>query len=89
MADSTISALSLSQYYEPAVTFTGLGSGIDSTSIIDQLVEAESGQIRRLEAWKEEWSEKITALETLSTKLSDLRTAAQGMDTLAKFQAKT
>lgn len=89
MADTTISSLSTSQYYEPAITFTGLGSGIDSTSIINKLVEVESVHIQRLTAWKEEWTAKIAALQTLSTKLSDLRTLAGSLDTLAKFQAKS
>lgn len=89
MADNTISSLSVSQYYQPAVTFTGLGSGVDSTSIIDKLVEVESVHLQRLTAWKEEWTAKIAALQTLSTKLSDLRTLAGSINTLAKFQAKS
>jgi len=89
MADSTIASLSVSQYYQPAVTFTGLGSSIDSSSIIDKLVEVESAQIERLTAWKEEWTAKIEALETLSTELSDLRSLAGALNTLAKFQVKT
>ncbi len=89
MADSTVSSLIQSQYYQPAITFTGLGSGIDSTSIIQKLVEVESGQINRLTAWKEEWTAKIAALQALNTKMGDLRTAAQSMKTLATFQEKT
>ncbi len=89
MADSTITSLSVSQYYQPAVTFTGLGSSIDSTSIIDQLVEVESRQIDRLEAWKEEWTAKIAALQELDAKLKSLRTTAAAMNTLAKFAAKS
>jgi len=88
MADSTISSLLTSQYYQPAVTFTGLGSGIDSASIIDQLVEVESSQINRLEAWKEEWTAKIAALQELDSKLAEMRTTASAMDTLARFGAK-
>jgi flagellar hook-associated protein 2 len=89
MADSTISSLSVGQYYQPAITFTGLGSGIDSNSIIEQLVEAESAQIYRLEAWKDEWTAKIAALQDLDTKLRDLRTTTAAMNTLAKFVAKS
>jgi flagellar hook-associated protein 2 len=89
MADSTISGLSVSQYYQPAVTFTGLGSGVDSASIIEQLVEVESSQITRLEAWRDEWTAKIAALQEMDTKLMDLRTTAAAMDTLAKFAVKS
>lgn len=89
MADNTISSLSVSQYYQPAITFTGLGSGVDSASIIKKLVEAESAQIERLTAWKEEWTAKIAALQELNAKLSALRGLAGTIDTLAEFQAKT
>ena len=88
MADSTISGLSVSSYYQPAVTFTGLGSGVDSASIIDKLVEVESSQINRLEEWRDEWTAKIAALQELDTKLSELRTTAGAMNTLAKFALK-
>ncbi|MBM4285210.1 MAG: hypothetical protein FJ128_08165 [Deltaproteobacteria bacterium] len=86
MADS-ISPLTL--YYQPAVTFTGLGSGLDTQAIIDKLVQAESIQIRRLESWKEQWTAKIEALNTLTTKLSAFRSAAAAMDRLTTFRAKT
>lgn len=89
MADSTISSLSLSQYYQPAITFTGLGSGIDSNSIIEQLVEVESAQINRLEAWKDEWTAKIAALQDLDTQLTALRTTTAAMETLATFVTKS
>jgi len=89
MADSTISSLSVSQYYQPAVTFTGLGSNLDSASIIEKLVEVESAQIDRMETWKAEWTEKITALEDLNTLLSDSRAIAGEMNTLTKFQVKS
>ncbi len=91
MADTSISAISTGQslYYQPAITFTGLGSGIDSQSIIKKLVEVESRQMEKLEAWKKEWEEKIAALQTLNTKMTDFRTTAAAYDTPAQFQAKT
>ena len=89
MADSTISSLLSSQYYQPSITFTGLGSGFDSASVIEKLVQVESAQIDRMEKWKEEWTAKIAALEKLNSLLSDFRTAVKGMNTPGKFQAKT
>jgi len=88
MADSTVTSIS-SSLFQPAVTFSGLGSGIDSQSIIDQLVEVESRQIEHLESWKAEWTEKITALQELNVKLTDLQSAVTAMDTPAEFLAKT
>lgn len=89
MADSTVSSVTQSLFFQPSVTFSGLGSGIDSQSIISKLVEVESRHIQRLESWKAEWTEKITALQTVNVKLTDLRTAVAAMDVLAEFQAKT
>jgi flagellar hook-associated protein 2 len=87
---ATTSGISgISTYYQPSITFSGLGSDVDFASIIDQLVEVESAQIERFESWKSEWSEKITALEDLNTKMTDLRTAAASMNTLTKFVSKT
>jgi flagellar hook-associated protein 2 len=80
---------SVSTYYQPAITFSGLGSSVDFNSIINKLVEAESVSIKRFESWKAEWSEKITALQDLNTKMTDLRTAAASMNTLTKFVSKT
>ena len=97
MADSTVSSTSSSavssliqsQYQQPAISFSGLGSNIDTTSMINQLVKAESGQLNQLTTWRDQWTAKISALQTLNTKLSGLRTTIQGMDTLADFQGKT
>jgi flagellar hook-associated protein 2 len=97
MADSTVSSVTSSattsllqsQYQQPAITFTGLGSNIDTSSMIDQLVQAESGQLNQLSSWKDQWTAKISALQTLNTKLTDLRSTVQAIDTLANFQAKT
>jgi flagellar hook-associated protein 2 len=89
MADSTISSLSSSLFTQPSITFSGLGSGIDSQSIIAKLVEVESRQMQRMEAGKEEWTAKITALQEINLKLTDFRTAVAAMDTPAEFQAKT
>jgi flagellar hook-associated protein 2 len=84
MTDSLVSSIS-----QPSVTFSGLGSGIDTQSIITKLVEVESRYMQRLESWKAEWTAKIAALQDLNIKLTDLRAAAAAMGTLAKFQVKT
>jgi|YelNatPaOPRAMG01_1025707.scaffolds.fasta_scaffold00675_12 flagellar hook-associated protein 2 len=85
---STVSSLLQTQYQQPAITFTGLGSGIDTASMIDKLVQVESGQLNQMTAWKSQWTAKITALQTLNTKLSDLRTAVRAVSTLKSFQVK-
>jgi len=72
-----------------AITFTGLGSGIDLASIVTQLVETEQYTINRMETWKSDWENKITALQGLNTRMLALRTTAGAMDTPAEFQVKT
>ena len=79
----------ISTYYQPSITFSGLSSDIDFQSMIDKLVQAESASITRFETWKSSWNDKITALETLNSKLQDFKTTAASMDSLAKFQGKT
>jgi flagellar hook-associated protein 2 len=51
-------------------------------------VQVESGQLNQMTTWKDQWTAKIAALQTLNTKLSDLRIAAQAIDTLGSFQGK-
>jgi flagellar hook-associated protein 2 len=85
---STVSSLLQTQYQQPAISFTGLGSGIDTASMIDKLVQVESGPLNQMTTWKEQWTAKISALQTMNTKLSDLRTAVQAIDTPGAFQEK-
>ena len=52
-SSSTVSSLIQSQYQQPAISFSGLGSNIDTTSMINQLVKAESGQLNQLATWRD------------------------------------
>ncbi len=88
MADTTVTGLTSRLYYQPAITFTGLGSGIDSQTMINRLVEVEARQLKRFSAWKEEWLAKIEALSALQEKLRAFRTTAAGMDSPGEFQVR-
>lgn len=88
MADTTVSGLTSSLFSQPAITFTGLGSGIDSQTMINRLVEVEGRQLKRFNAWKEEWLAKIEALSALEDKLRAFRTTAAGMDSPGEFQVR-
>ena len=68
-----------------AITFSGLGSGVDFASIVDKLVEAERYQINQLEEWKAEWEAKIEAFQLVNTKLSQLQSVISGMDSRNEF----
>lgn len=71
------------------ITFSGLGSGTDFASMVDKLVQLERRHILRLESWKKEWVDKKAAFQDLNTKLLNLRTSMQGMNTMSKFLVKT
>jgi flagellar hook-associated protein 2 len=62
------------------ITFSGLATGIDTSSIIDQLVAVERLPITRLEAREKAANTRISTLSDLSTKLKALKTAAQKLD---------
>jgi flagellar hook-associated protein 2 len=89
MADTSVASLSSFSSFQPAITFTGLGSDLDTQSIINKLVEVERTGIKRLESWKEEWTAKIQALSSLTDKLAAFRTAAGSMARLTQFRTKT
>ncbi|MHB8069518.1 MAG: flagellar filament capping protein FliD [Desulfobaccales bacterium] len=74
--------------YTAPITFSGLGSSVDFSSIIDKLVSVEGARITQYNNWKQEWSDKITALQTLNSKLTDFNTAVAAMDTPSQFQGK-
>lgn len=71
------------------ITFSGLGSGTDFASMVDKLVQLERRQILHLEAQKKEWGDKKAAFQDLNTKLLNLRTSLQGMNTMSTFLVKT
>lgn len=70
------------------ITFTGLGSGTDFDTLIEQLVQIERTHINRLELWKSEWETKVEAFQELNTQLLSLKTTTEGMDTLDEFLIK-
>ncbi|MBI2568337.1 MAG: flagellar filament capping protein FliD [Candidatus Schekmanbacteria bacterium] len=68
---------------------SGLITGVDIYSIIDQLVYIEREPIRQLDRQKETYSNRLTALQTLNSRLSALQSAATSLDTNASFRATT
>jgi len=65
-----------------AITFTGLGSGLDTSSIVKGLVDVErQRRIAPLEKWKGQWEEKQEALREINKKLSSFYSTLQAMDT--------
>jgi len=71
------------------ITFSGLGSGIDTASIIQAMLESERVRhIEPYENWKGQWSDKISAFQSLQSLLVDLHTTAKALDSPAEFIVK-
>ncbi|SMP70992.1 flagellar hook-associated protein 2 [Desulfonatronum zhilinae] len=71
-----------------SINFTGLGSGTDFKTMIEQLINLERRQTARLELWKKEWEEKQEGFRELNSKMLNLRTNLQRINTMAKFMVK-
>lgn len=70
-----------------AVSFSGLATGLDTSSIVAQLVELRRRPVYRLENRREDFQNQLTALATLKTKLLALQESAAKLDTLGEFNA--
>ncbi len=65
-----------------AVTFGGLSSGIDSSKIIEELVELERRPVTLLEGQKTDFEEKRSILQDLNTRVLTLRTRLRELDNM-------
>jgi len=70
-----------------SVSFTGLATGLDTASIVAQLVEIRRRPVYRLESRLADFQKQLTALSTLNTKLLALQEAGSRLDTLREFTA--
>ena len=64
------------------VSFSGLSSGIDTASIVRQLVAVERQPITNLETKKSDLAQQRAKLQDLSTKISTLESAAEALSNL-------
>ncbi len=73
-----------------AISFTGLGSGIDMASIVQALIDTErQSRIGPFEDWRTEWASKTSALQELNIKLASLHTAVKAIDRPNEFLVKS
>ncbi|MBJ7455710.1 MAG: flagellar filament capping protein FliD [Thermoleophilia bacterium] len=73
----------------PAVTFSGLGSGIDTASIVSQLMQLERAPIDRINTQKAELKQKQGVVQEVNGLLTKLRDAAAAMYKVGALQDKT
>ena len=72
------------------ISFTGLGSGIDTASMIDALMSVEKRPIQRLETKQNLVLQKKQAFQSFNTLISGLQTSSQRLaksETFQTFQA--
>lgn len=62
-----------------AINFSGLASGIDTDSIVKQIMELERAPINRLETRKTQATERLNAFSQFKSRLDDLKSAASNL----------
>lgn len=67
------------------ITFSGLGSGIDTASLVERLVQLEGLRKAQLESKKDIASGKQKAISKLETLVKALKTKAEGMSETGQF----
>jgi flagellar hook-associated protein 2 len=67
------------------ISFSGLGSGLDTQAIIAQLVRLERIPIQQIQAQREGEQSKLSLIGTLKGHVRDLQTQAEGLSKLAGF----
>src|SRR5262245_43892289 len=70
-----------------AITFTGVGSGLDANSIIDQLTNLERAPITAFNAKKTSANKQLSLLGDLAGKLAAVTTAVNKADTQSELAA--
>jgi flagellar capping protein FliD len=71
----------------PAIRLPGLLTGIDTTTLIAQLMAIERRQLNIYEERKKSWTDREDALNTLETKLSTLQSSLRGLYDADKLRA--
>ncbi|MBE0566611.1 MAG: flagellar filament capping protein FliD [Krumholzibacteria bacterium] len=70
-----------------SIAFGGLATGLDTGTIVAQLLELKKQPIYRLQERKKGFQAEISALGTLKSKLAALQEAARKLDTSGEFSA--
>jgi len=71
------------------VQYSALTSDTNWVDLVDQLMEVERFHINRLNTWKQDWSDKITASQGLDSRILVLESAAADMNSETEFYSRT
>jgi flagellar hook-associated protein 2 len=66
----------------PAVTFGGIGSGIDTESIIQGLLQASQGPLQAIQQQQSNTTSAVSSLSDIGNVLGSLKDALVGLDTI-------
>jgi flagellar hook-associated protein 2 len=80
------SAISSSSVSSGTISSAGVGSGLDVTGIVSQLMTVESQPLVRLTQKEAGYTATLTAYSSLSSALSTFQTAVSGLSDVSKFQ---
>ena len=69
--------------------FSGLSSGIDTTALVQQLMNIESRRLATYKVSKINYEKQTTALDELRTKINALKSAASGLSDINNMQIYT
>jgi len=72
-----------------AITFSGLSSGIDTASLVTQLVAAERSPVNAITSKQSDLTSQKSIVGSLSSALSSLGTVVQGMNLASELQPRT
>jgi flagellar capping protein FliD len=71
------------------VQYSALTSDTNWVDLVDQLMEVERFHINRLNTWKQDWSDKITASQGLDSRILVLESTAADMNSKTEFYSRT
>jgi len=74
----------------PVTSVSGLGSGLDWQSIVDQLMQIEHRPIDRIQQRQAEYQQKVKLWQNINTQITSLRTASETLrtsDAFARFSS--
>src|ERR1700690_2216318 len=78
---STASATPTSSLTSALFQASGIASGLDTNTIVNSLIQADSGPLNDLKQRQSDYNVQISTLGTLVTQLQALQTAATGLST--------
>jgi flagellar capping protein FliD len=85
-------SLSISDYITSSsagtLQYGGLTSDTNWVDVVDDLMSVERVYVNRLETWKAEWNNKISALQGLESQLLQLESKASDLSTASDFYAR-